>query len=672
MARNQRRIEPEDFYLLRTLSDPQISPDGIRVAYTVGSSDRESDERRSSIFVAPVDGSKPGEQFTHGEHDASPRWSPDGRYLAFVSKRGDDAQIFLAPLDGGEARQLTKEKFGAGQPAWSPNGMRIAYCARTGDYKAMKERTPAEKAAPRVIRKAWYKLDGTGYFDERRIHVFTLDVESAETHQVTDGDWNDAQPSWSPTGKLIAFTSYRERNRGKAWRTDVYVVGATGGRARKLTRSRGGAAYPRFSPDGRSIAFVGNENGDAAYAKHSHLMVVPVAGGVPPRSLSASIDRPAMGFPLAAGDTFTWLPKMSGLLFLAEDRGSVSLYRVGVNKGSASKVIGGDRRMSSFALTPDGKTVAFAAGWISSPEEVYVTALDAKAHERDLSRANSELRRRYQPARRMTYTGAGGWEIEGFILYPRGYRRGKRYPLVLDVHGGPNTAHPNPLVVFHLQSLASAGYALFLPNPRGSSSYGEEFMHAVVRDWGGKDFEDDMAGVDAMIKRGIADQRRLHVQGRSYGGFMSAWMVAHTDRFSAAIVIQPVIDQVSQYGTSDFSLRNYQLGGSPWELPDEYRKRSPLTYAPNVKTPVLLVHHEGDLRCPVAQSEEYFTALTALGRVVEFVRYPGGFHLPSTHSPAQEVDYMQRARAWYGAHDDTTRRFKSPTKRTLAATRPRN
>ncbi len=651
MARDAKRpLQPEDLYLLRTVSDPQLSPDGKQVAYVVASNDRESDKPQMAVYVAPVDGQRSARRFTHGTRDHSPRWSPDGRYLAFVANRGAKNQLFLAPLDGGEPRQVTKAKFGIAQPAWSPDGKRVAYVARVGDYKEPKERNAVEKSAPRVIRDLRYKLDGIGFFDERRLHVFTVDIETGAEAQVTDGDWHNEQPSWSPDGQWIAFTSDRSRDRHQRhWRTDVWVVPSKGGRARKLTRSRGAASYPAFSPDGRLIAFLGHEHGEAGSARNVHLLVVPADGGGAPRSLSAPIDRSVVGHPVAPGRTFAWLPNGRALVFLAADRGTQALYQVGVSGGAVSKVLDGERQIESIALAPDAKWLVFAASWASEPGEIYSAALGG-GRERNLSHANDDLRSAVQigRVRRMTYAGADGLEIEAFVVYPPSYQRGKRYPLALQIHGGPHSYHPLGFSV-PFQSLAAAGYVVLLPNPRGSSTYGEQFTQACVGDWGGRDFDDLMTGVDELVRRRVADPDRLNVGGYSYGGFMTGWTVGHTDRFRAAVIGAPVANQLSMVGTDDIPRFDvYELGTTPFEDPEEYRRRSPVTYLPNVKTPVLLVHHEGDLRCPVGQSEEIFQGLKLLDKEVEFVRYPSGSH--GVHAPSQQVDRMKRTRAWYDAH----------------------
>jgi len=419
MPKEKRGAQPEDVYLLRAVSDPQLCPDGKRVAYVVTWNDRESDESQSAVYVARVDRRGPGRRFTQGTKDQSPRWSPDGRYLAFVSDRGKKNQLFVAPVDGGEPRQVMEAKFGVSQPAWSPDGKRIAYAARVGNYKLHDERSAIEKSAPRVIKDLRYRLDGVGYFDKRRLRIFTVEVESGEVTQVTDGDWNDEHPAWSPDGKQIAFVSDRERERHqRLWRTDVWLLSSTGGRARKVTRSKGSAAYPAFSPDGRSIAFVGHENAEAGGARNPHLMVVPAEGGRAPRSVSAAIDRPVAGWPMAAGRSFAWLRNGQGLLFLAGDRGTQVMYRAGLSNGRVGKVLGGERAIEWFALSRDGRTVAFAASWATEPGEIYVTALGDGRRERNVSHANDELREAVElvPPRRMTYRAGDGLEIEAFVL----------------------------------------------------------------------------------------------------------------------------------------------------------------------------------------------------------------------------------------------------------------
>ncbi|MFQ5471682.1 MAG: alpha/beta fold hydrolase [Dehalococcoidia bacterium] len=660
----KRRMRPDDHYLLRNVSDPQISPDGKSVAYVQSWSDRDTDETRMSICVAPVDGHSPARRITQGDRDHSPRWSPDGKHLAFVSSRGDKNQIFVAPLDGGDPRQITKAKHGVSQPAWSPDGQQIAYSARVGRYKREEDKTPVERAAPRVIRDLRYKLDGIGFFDERRLKIFVVDVQSGQSKQITRGDYFDDQPAWSPSGRSIAFVSDRQPKRHeRQWRTDVWVVSATGGRPRKVTRSRGSAAQPTFSPNGRQIAFVGHENGDSGLAKNVHMMVVSATGRGAPVPVSESIDRSVAGWPaFAFGRTFEWSRDGRSLFFLAADRGTQALYRADVRRRTAVKVLDGERQIEGFSLAPDGKRIAFGAVWLTQPSEIYTTALNGRSRETNVSHANDELKSTVALGRveRVKSRGRDGLEIESFALYPPGYKRGKAIPLALNVHGGPHSHHPGRSWS-DFQSLAGAGYVVLLPNPRGSIGYGEAFSEGVVRDWGGEDYEDIMGAVDTMVRRGIADPDRLYIGGYSYGGFMSTWAVGHTDRFAAAVVGAPVANQVSMFGTGDIPLFDiHEIGGTPLEDPDEYRFRSPITYLENVQTPVLLVHHEGDLRCPIGQSEEIFHALKVLGREVEFVRYPGGFHTYNTHTPSQVIDRIKRTLDWYRTHPPRRRAAKKP------------
>lgn len=672
----KRDFTPDDVWKLRTATDPRVSPDGRLVAYVVGVPDRGTDEQHTRVWLAAADGSSPARPFSSGPKDSAPRWSPDGRGLAFVADRGDGAQVMLARLDGGEPRRLTSAAHGASQPAWSPDGRRLAFVARTGDWADPDERTALERNAPRVVTGLLNRFDGTGWYDSRRAHLFVVDVdgESAAV-QVTDGDWDDADPDWSPDGRRLAFTSDRNDTRHDERHSDVWVTTVTGARrARRLTRGLGTAASPKWSPSGERIAYVGHELPDGDSARHTHLMVVDVAAGngrsAPPRPVTAALDRNVIGAPRTPGGSHVW--DGDHVLFLACDAGRLSVYRTatGTRVATPALVVGGERQVVALDLTAG--TLAFSAAWTSDPSEVYAASADGR-EERAVSDVNAAARRelRWAPTRRVTHTAADGRPVESLVIGFPARAGSPPRPAVMSIHGGPHSWNPEVVMAPLFQSLASAGYVVVLPNPRGSHGYGEDWARACVGDWGGADFADLLGALDSLVASGAVDAGRCHVTGYSYGGFMTSWAVGHTDRFASACIAAPVTDLPSMWGTTDIpNFAETEIGSLPWEDPAAWASHSPVASAPSITTPVQLLHWEGDLRCPIGQAEELFQALKRLGREVVLVRYPGGYHIVRT--PGQMADYVSRHLDWYAAHPGRRRNSRSSASRTRRsrATRP--
>jgi dipeptidyl aminopeptidase/acylaminoacyl peptidase len=651
----KRSFRPEDAFRLRTASDPDLSPDGRRVAFAVSAADEKEDRLRSSIWVAAPDGSSRPRPFTEGPADKSPRWSPDGRWLAYISTaegRPDDAHVRLAPLDGGTPARLDELPGAVSQLAWSPDSTRLVVVCRLGVPDRAEAGAP-ERNAPRVVRGLAARLDGVGWQDGRR-HLFVVDVESGSARRLTRGEYDHDDPSFSPDGATIVFASDRHPRRDdRQFRGDAWVMPAGGGRPRRLTNGKGRVAFPVFSPDGKTVAFAGQLTD--RWNEDTHVFVVPADGSAGAEMVAPDLDRPAVLFPGLPAPV-CWIGDRE-LLMLVGDHGSVTLHRARLGDRRSREVVGGDLIIDGIAARPGRRTVAFTPAWPDRPSEVVVTTTGGAAPA-PLTRLNSDFLAEVElaPVSRSTVTRPDGTEVEYFTLLPPG-RAPERLPLHVDIHGGPHASWPSGRWLAFHQAIAAAGYAVVLPNPRGSTSYGQAFTSACTGDWGGGDYEDILACCDDLIERGVGDGERMFVSGGSYGGFMTSWLVGHTDRFRAATAIAAVIDQTSMALTTEIpEFAVFNMGGLPWSHRDEYELRSPLTYLANVTTPVLVIHWEGDLRVPIGQGEELYTGLRLLGKKAELVRYPGGFHIQRT--PSQAIDHTRRILAWDGQHD--TRRKRRP------------
>ncbi len=647
---------PEDVYELTGVADPRLSPDGATVAYVVGTVDKKANDYRAAIWLAAVDGSTPPRRFTGGEKaDADPRWSPDGTQLAFTSNRaGKISQLYVMPVAGGEPRKLTSLKEDVTQAVWSPDGTRIAFVSRVRD--AAYEEEDEKKRRPRRLTRLQYKLDSVGWTADRPQHLFVVPVDgSSEPVQLTDGDYEDHSPSWSPDGATIAFISARHPDWDLEMVSDVYLVAAAGGEPRRLTQGGGSIGGVSWAPDGRRLAI-------ERYASlfddpvHAIAAVLDAATGEL-RPLTASLDRncttyPALREPLWDGDD---------VVFAVEDRGCTHVYRVAADGGSAPRnVVGGERTVTGLDVVA-GRLV-FTASEPAQLSELHdggpaagggdpAAAGRRLTHVGDAFTAGREL----APAERFTAVSADGSEVDAWIMRPAGFEPGRKYPTLLNIHGGPYGQY-GQVFFDEFQVYCGAGYAVVFSNPRGSSGSTEEWARAIRGPgedgpgWGSVDYEDCMAVTEEAVRRfDFVDGDRLGVIGGSYGGYMTSWIVGHSDRFKAAVSERAVNNFDSQWGSSDFGwdFKGY-TGSFLFEDMDAYLKVSPSTYAADIHTPLLILHSEDDLRCPVEQAEHLFVTLRLLKRPVELVRFPAESHeLTRSGSPLHRVQRFEIVVEWF-------------------------
>lgn len=631
----RRAIAPSDVYHLRSVSDPQVSPDGKWVAYTVSSVDSARDRNVSHIWMTSWDGAHTIQATFSGESESSPSWSPDGRYLSFLSSRGDveDTQLWLMDRLGGEAKPVSHVKGGVSDFAWSPDGKRLVFVITDPDTA---EGDTASKARPIVIDRYLFKSDGSGYLTGRRDHLYLFDLATKKLEQLTSGSYDDENPAWSPDGRRIAFVSARGPHADRTGNSDIFVVDAIPGSSpRKLTTFEGpDDGDISWSPDGKLIAYIqGSEPKYSAYNMR-HLAVVPADGGEP-RVLSAALDR-SISSPL-------WSADGSAIYFVVADDRVRYLARVPVGGGKVERVIYGKRVVSSPARSAGG-AIAMLSTTPTQPNEVFVLDADTL---RQLSHQNDDWLSTVQfgTTEGLTARGKDGTVVNGLIVKPPSYRAGERYPAILWIHGGPNLQDQYEFRI-EREIFAANGYVVFSANYRGSTGRGDAYSKSIFADWGNKEVRDLLAMADRVVQMGVADPERLGIGGWSYGAILTNYTIASDRRFRAAVSGAGSSMQLGMYGVDEYVAQYDAELGPPWKNQEAWLRVSyPFFHADRIATPTLFMGGDKDFNVPLVGSEQMYQALRSNGVPTELVIYPGQHH--AIRRPTFQIDRLQRYVAWY-------------------------
>ncbi|NTU81690.1 MAG: S9 family peptidase [Chloroflexales bacterium] len=683
MSTKRTHFSTEDLYNLAWIEDVRISPDSHAIAFVRVTVDRRMNSYHRAIYLAPVAGG-PARRFSGGKQDRQPRWSPDGRRLAFVSSRDDErGQIYVIERAGGEAQQITGLPNGASDPAWSPDGGTIAFVSLVNEEerrredagegghgpddawearraKEQRQHDEEQKADPRVVTRLPYR-SGTSFFDDRRRHIYLADLPAGDVdhmpkpRRLTDSDLHYSPPAWMPDGQSILTTATRDPEADSLFAYyDVLRLPIDGSKPVTLTTAGHSYFDPQPAPDGAMIAFQRLRE-DRLLGEGSRIAIIPATGGEP-EDLTAHTDLNV--------EHFRWQPDGGGVLFMAGAQGDAHIYAIGLPATPTymhgETIVAGRRIVSDFDIGHDG-TVAFIAGAPDNPCDLFVRSPDGA--ERQITGLNSQLlaQRIISPIEEIRFPAPDGQEVQGWVLYPptpeisrEDAPAAQQHPLAAYIHGGPHVMWgPGFRSMWHeWQTAAAEGYIVFFCNPRGSDGYGEAWRDAIRGRWGEADAPDIQAGIDFLIAQGRVDPARVAVTGGSYGGYMTAWLLGHTDRFACGVAARGVYNLISQHSTSDaHELIEIEFNGYPWEMAEELWDHSPLAHAHKITTPLLLLHSELDFRVPISEAEQLFAFLRRQKKVVELVRYPReGHELTRSGEPNHRADHIRRTLAWFNRY----------------------
>ena len=639
-------LSPETLvYGFTPASDPQVSPDGRRVVYNLAAVSPETKKGSSHIWLCDIDGANKRRLTFSGERNRGARWSPDGTHIAFVSDRVPTNGIFQIAVDGGEAREVMRQNQSIGDLAWSPDGARIVFTS-SFDPENPEGEKPKDGVAPavRVTSRLDYKQDNRGYLGEARNQVNIVDVATGEPGFLTSEPVDHAFPQWSPDGTLVAAS----RLTTNGMRSQLELIPVDGSTSTLIGPEEGNVGTWAFSPDGARIVFTG----DTKATSQSDFFVYTLASEETRRVTADLQCLPAAGFPTLEPPSMpVWLDD-SHVLFHAVRAGASGIYVIDLDSGAVEQIEGGTSLRSGFSTDAAHRYIAQGVASLDAVGELLVFDRETGKSAQITDYSGAVLAETPTAKWERFDISRGGYVIESWLLFPPGFDASKKYPLVLDIHGGPNGFYGYGFVAMQ-QVLATNGFIVLFCNPRGSSSYGREFTQQVTGDWGGEDYLDIMASVDDAVKRPYVDAERLGIWGYSYGGYMTAWTIGQNHRFKAAVCGAPCFDLESMFGTSDISheFGMLQWGGPPHEAREWYATHSPSQFAHNTKTPTLIIQGEADNRCPVGQSEQMFVTLKQAGCEVEMARYPGGSHLFMRAGPPEHrQDVLARVLAWFQGH----------------------
>ena len=650
--------KPFDVYALQQvarISDAQLSPDGLTVAFVVQRVFLSENRTEKHVFVVPTDGTQPSRRITFdGKSNIRPRWSPDSRRIAYVSDRSGSSQIWMMEADGSGSRQVTNLSTEANGVLYSPAGDRLIFTSRVYPQCEARDdcnarRLEAAKNDPleaRLIDSLLYRR-WDSWNDGRVSHLLSLDLSRPDATPVdlTPGEV-DVPPfslggpdgyAISPDGREVCFERKSAEDPARSTNSDLWTVPATGGQAQLITRNPAADGGPVYSPDGAYIAYRAQER--PGYESDRFRLMLHERSSGRQASLTEALDRWVTGY--------TWSKDSSRLFFTAEDRGREPIYTVRATGGAAQVAVYGNASHSDVQLLPDGESMIYAATSAARPTEIY-RAFSAGGEPRRLTQLNDELLEQYElnTLEEVNYAGADGKQISGFVLKPPNFSMANRYPLLTLIHGGPQGAWGEAWSYrWNPQVFAAAGFVVFLPNPRGSTGYGQAFTDEIRGDWGGKPFDDIIAGVDHVIARPYVDATRLAAAGASYGGYMVNWILGRTNRFRALVSHDGVYDLPSFFGaTEELWFPLWEFEGTPWDNPEAYERWSPSRNAAKFRTPTLVIHGEKDYRVPSTQGMQLFTALQTQGVPSQFLDFPDEGHW--VLKPANSVFWHRTVISW--------------------------